>query len=96
MLSWHPLAAQRFFRQVVAWHFRRCADAPRRRRGVEVASVGSNSPPVDAREREETQDTNVTNTVFFEGIPALDRRGLVVLALLLLSAGLAGVRRLSG
>jgi hypothetical protein len=38
----------------------------------------------------------VTNTVFFEGIPTLDGRGLAVLALLLLGLGLVGVRRLAG
>lgn len=35
----------------------------------------------------------VTNTVFFEGIPTMDRYGLAVLALLMLGAGLVGMRR---
>jgi uncharacterized repeat protein (TIGR01451 family) len=39
---------------------------------------------------------NITNTVFFEGIPTLDRHGLAVLALLVLGLGLVGVRRLAG
>ncbi len=37
----------------------------------------------------------ITNTVFFEGIPVLDQRGLVLLALLVLSMGLIGVRRIA-
>ncbi|HMB60065.1 MAG TPA: vanadium-dependent haloperoxidase, partial [Xanthomonadales bacterium] len=36
----------------------------------------------------------VTNTVFFEGIPALDRTGLAILVLLMLGLGLAGFRKL--
>lgn len=37
----------------------------------------------------------VTNTVFFEGIPALSRYGLAILALFMLGVGLAGFRRYS-
>jgi hypothetical protein len=34
-----------------------------------------------------------TNTVFFEGIPILDRYGIALLALLLLGRGAIGLRR---
>lgn len=37
----------------------------------------------------------ITNTVFFEGIPALDRYGLAVLILLTLAVGVVGFRRLA-
>jgi hypothetical protein len=37
----------------------------------------------------------ITNTVFFEGIPALSPRGLAILALLMMGAGFAGFRRFS-
>jgi len=37
----------------------------------------------------------ITNTVFYEAIPALSRNGLAVLAPLMLAAGLLGVRRLA-
>lgn len=37
----------------------------------------------------------VVNTVFFEGIPGLDRRGIVLLALLVLGIGLVAVRRIA-
>lgn len=36
----------------------------------------------------------ITNTVYFEGIPVLDSRGLVLLSLLLLGMGMVTVRRL--
>jgi hypothetical protein len=39
---------------------------------------------------------SITNTVFFEGIPTLSRYGLVILTLLVLSAGLVGFRRFGG
>ena len=37
----------------------------------------------------------VTNTVFFEGIPTLDRYGLAFLTLLIMGVGMLGVRRLN-
>jgi hypothetical protein len=37
---------------------------------------------------------SVTNTVFFEGIPALNRFGLAILSLLMLTVGLLFFRRL--
>jgi hypothetical protein len=40
-------------------------------------------------------DCTITNTVFFEGIPALSSRGLAILALLMMGAGFAGFRRFS-
>ena len=40
-----------------------------------------------------TLSCTVTNTAFFEGIPTLDRAGLVLAALLLLFTGLLYVRR---
>lgn len=36
----------------------------------------------------------ITNTIFFEGIPTLDRNGLAILVLLMLGMGLLGYRRL--
>ena len=38
-------------------------------------------------------ECTITNTVFFEGIPTLDRYGLAVLILLTLGVGLVGLRR---
>jgi hypothetical protein len=38
-------------------------------------------------------DCLITNTAFFEGIPALNRGGLIIAALLLLMTGLVFVRR---
>jgi hypothetical protein len=39
-------------------------------------------------------ECTITNTVFFEGIPTLNRYGLALLALLMLGVGFVGVRRL--
>jgi hypothetical protein len=36
----------------------------------------------------------IVNTVFFEGIPTLNRFGMAILALLMLGVGLIGFRRL--
>ena len=37
----------------------------------------------------------ITNTVFFEGIPTLDKYGLAIMALLMLGIGMVGFRRFS-
>lgn len=41
-----------------------------------------------------TEECTISNTMFFEGIPTLGRYGLALMALLLLSVGLVGFRRL--
>ena len=41
-----------------------------------------------------TFSCTITNTVFFEGIPTLNRYGLALMALLMLAIGLLGFRRL--
>jgi len=43
----------------------------------------------------EEVECEIVNTVFFEGIPALNRYGLAMLALLMLGLGLVGFRRLT-
>jgi hypothetical protein len=43
----------------------------------------------------DVSNVNVSCVLFYEGIPALDRYGLVLLALLMLGAGFVGVRRLA-
>jgi hypothetical protein len=35
----------------------------------------------------------IYNTLFFEGIPVLNRNGLAILVLLMLGAGMVGLRR---
>jgi hypothetical protein len=40
-----------------------------------------------------TQGCTITNSVFYEGVPTLSQYALIVLALLMLGAGLAGFRR---
>ena len=40
-----------------------------------------------------TQECTIINTVVFEGIPALSRQGLALLALLMLGVGFIGFRR---
>ncbi len=41
----------------------------------------------------QTTSCTITNTVFYEGIPALNRYGLVIMALLMLGLGMVGFRR---
>lgn len=41
------------------------------------------------------EECTIYNTLFFEGIPTLDRYGLAVLVLLMLGVGLVGMRRLA-
>ena len=41
----------------------------------------------------ETSECTITNTVFFEGIPSLNRYGLAIMALLMLGMGMVGFRR---
>ena len=58
--------------------------------GVESSSEGCTSVPLTAGE---SAECTFTNTVFFEGVPALDRYGMALLALLLLSIGVVGMRK---
>lgn len=60
--------------------------------GVESSAEGCTNVPLTAGE---TAQCTFTNTVFFEGIPALSRFGLALLALLMLGMGLIGSRRLA-
>ncbi|HKX56031.1 MAG TPA: vanadium-dependent haloperoxidase, partial [Xanthomonadales bacterium] len=56
-----------------------------------VSTSGCDYPAVAAGDRLECE---ITNTVFFENIPAVNRFGVAVLALLLLTAGLLGFRHI--
>jgi len=59
--------------------------------GVESSSEGCTSVPLTAGA---SAECTFTNTVFFEGIPVLDRYSLALLALLTLGIGLVGFRRM--
>lgn len=58
--------------------------------GVESHSDGCTNVTLSAAASEQC---TFTNTVFFEGIPALDRYGLALLALMMLGVGFVGMRR---
>ena len=59
--------------------------------GVESSSEGCTSVLLTAGE---SAECTFTNTVFFEGVPVLDRYGLALLALLTLGIGLVAFRRM--
>ncbi len=59
--------------------------------GVETTSTCN--PPVPVALGDPGASCVVTNTVFFEGIPTLDPRGLVLISALMLLTGLIAVRR---
>lgn len=58
--------------------------------GVEVSYEGCTNAALVAGSSE---DCTITNTVFFEGIPTLDRYGLALLVLLTMGVGLVYMRR---
>lgn len=58
--------------------------------GVESDDSDCASRPIPAGG---SSSCEIYNTVFFEGIPTLDPRGLAILAVLMLGVGLAGYRR---
>ena len=60
--------------------------------GVEPSSEGCTDVTLTAGE---SAQCTFTNTVFFEGVPALDRYGLALLALLMAGIGFVATRRVA-
>jgi len=59
-----------------------------------IESESTCSPPVSIMLGDAQRDCDVTNTVFFEGIPTLNPYGLALISALILLTGLISVRRI--